>query len=200
LPGRSRLRPRRLRRGGADHYAGGLGLWLAIKDRWGTADGLVGFGDVAAACGQPALAARLLGAAEALYDAAGVALPPHGRLSYGRLVAAARHALGEADLAAARAAGRALTPDQIAALTAEVSSVAARGRPNAGAPTSSLGLSPREVEVLRLVVAGRSNPEIAAALFISPRTVTTHVSHVFAKLGVANRAEAVDFAHRHGLV
>ena len=54
--------------------------------------------------------------------------------------------------------------------------------------------------MLRLVAAGRSNPEIAAALFISPRTATTHVSRLYAKLGVASRAEAIALALRHGLV
>ena len=62
------------------------------------------------------------------------------------------------------------------------------------------GLTPREREVLRLVVAGRSNPEIAAALFLSRRTVTTHLTRIFAKLGVAGRAEAAVLAVRRGLV
>lgn len=61
-------------------------------------------------------------------------------------------------------------------------------------------LSPREVEVLRLVAAGHSNPEIAEALFISPRTVTTHLTHIFDKLDVEGRAEAVALAVRCGLI
>ena len=67
-------------------------------------------------------------------------------------------------------------------------------------PTTSHGLSPRELEVLQQIVAGRSNAEIADALFISPRTASTHVSHLYAKLGVASRAEAVAFALRNGLI
>jgi DNA-binding CsgD family transcriptional regulator len=54
--------------------------------------------------------------------------------------------------------------------------------------------------VLRLVAAGRSNPEIAHVLFVSPRTVTTHLTHIFAKLGVEGRAEAVALALRHNLI
>jgi DNA-binding CsgD family transcriptional regulator len=61
-------------------------------------------------------------------------------------------------------------------------------------------LTPREREVLQLVVAGRSNPEIAAALFLSRRTVTTHLTNIFAKLGVTGRAEAAVLAVRRGLV
>ena len=62
------------------------------------------------------------------------------------------------------------------------------------------GLTAREVDVLRLVVAGQSNPQIADALFISPATARTHVSNILAKLGVHSRTEAVDYAHRHGLL
>jgi DNA-binding CsgD family transcriptional regulator len=62
------------------------------------------------------------------------------------------------------------------------------------------GLSARELEVLRLIVSGNSDREIAEALFISPRTVTTHVSNIFNKLGLSTRAEAAAFAVRNALV
>jgi DNA-binding NarL/FixJ family response regulator len=58
------------------------------------------------------------------------------------------------------------------------------------------GLTAREQEVLRLVAAGRGNREIAAELFISPRTASVHVSNILAKLGVASRGEATAAAHR----
>jgi NarL family two-component system response regulator LiaR len=61
-------------------------------------------------------------------------------------------------------------------------------------------LSAREVEVLRLVSAGRDNPEIAAALYISTSTVKTHISAILRKLGVSNRLEAAVYAVRHQLV
>ncbi len=60
-------------------------------------------------------------------------------------------------------------------------------------------LTNREREVLRLLVEGRTNPEIAAALFIGTGTVRTHVSNVLAKLGVATRREAAALARRQGL-
>jgi DNA-binding NarL/FixJ family response regulator len=70
----------------------------------------------------------------------------------------------------------------------------------ARAPAYPDGLTQREVEVLRLIAAGRTDREIAEELIISVRTVTTHVSHLLNKTGVANRAEAATYAARHGLV
>jgi DNA-binding CsgD family transcriptional regulator len=66
-------------------------------------------------------------------------------------------------------------------------------------PSAPDGLSAREVEVLRLIAAGKTNKEIADTLFISLNTVLRHVTHIFAKTGCANRAEAATFAARHGL-
>jgi DNA-binding CsgD family transcriptional regulator len=61
------------------------------------------------------------------------------------------------------------------------------------------GLTPREIEVLQLVAAGRSNGEIGTALFISTKTASVHVSNILAKLGVNGRGEAAAIAHRIGL-
>jgi DNA-binding CsgD family transcriptional regulator len=61
------------------------------------------------------------------------------------------------------------------------------------------GLTPREIEVLRLVAAGRSNREIAAELFLSERTVHRHVSNIFSKLDVSSRVAATVFAYEHGM-
>ena len=66
--------------------------------------------------------------------------------------------------------------------------------------TPPAGLTAREIDVLRLIAAGRSNPEIAKELFASEATVKTHINHVFAKTGARDRAQAVRFAYRHGLV
>jgi DNA-binding CsgD family transcriptional regulator len=66
-------------------------------------------------------------------------------------------------------------------------------------PAAQLGLTRREVEVLALVAVGRSNRQIAQALFISPKTAGVHVSNILAKLGVAGRVEAAAVAHRLGL-
>lgn len=67
------------------------------------------------------------------------------------------------------------------------------------APVADLGLTARELEVLRLVAEGKTNPQIAAELFISEKTASVHVSHILAKLGVSGRVEAAGIAHRVGL-
>jgi DNA-binding CsgD family transcriptional regulator len=61
-------------------------------------------------------------------------------------------------------------------------------------------LSAREVEVLRLVAQGKSNPAIARALSISPYTVVRHLSNIFDKTGMTNRVEAATYATQHGLL
>lgn len=65
---------------------------------------------------------------------------------------------------------------------------------------AQLGITPRELEILPYLVAGRSNAEIAELLFISPRTVGVHVSRILQKLGATRRTEAADIARRRGLV
>jgi DNA-binding NarL/FixJ family response regulator len=93
---------------------------------------------------------------------------------------------------------------------AEVKALAKRARlrldPDATAPATEpptpaedLGLTPREAEVLALVAAGRSNGQIAQALYISPKTASVHVSNILAKLGVHTRGEAAAVAHRLSL-
>jgi len=88
-------------------------------------------------------------------------------------------------------------------LREHVEAVARRGRLDIGsdvAPSEgAAGLTPRELEVLRLVADGRSNQQIADALFISRKTASVHVSHILAKLSVHTRVEAAAFAHRLGL-
>ncbi len=127
----------------------------------------------------------------ALYRAAEAALPG----SAGRAAAAIplnRAAEIARELSAAR-------------LLADVTELARRaripllGEPAVAEPTPA-GLTRREMEVLRLVAAGASNAAIAAQLFISPKTVSVHVSSILAKLGAASRGEAAAIAHRRGLL
>jgi DNA-binding NarL/FixJ family response regulator len=72
--------------------------------------------------------------------------------------------------------------------------------PRAPVPVHSAGLSAREAEVLRLVAAGRTNRDIADALFLSEHTVRSHVRAILTKTNTANRTEAAIFAREHDLV
>jgi DNA-binding NarL/FixJ family response regulator len=73
-------------------------------------------------------------------------------------------------------------------------------RPPSAAPTTLPdGLTDREAQVLRLIASGMSNGEIATHLFLSEATVKTHVNHIFAKTRSRDRAQAIAYAHRHGI-
>jgi DNA-binding CsgD family transcriptional regulator len=90
-----------------------------------------------------------------------------------------------------------------APLLAALEALGRRGRLDLGGQAPPVpqgaGLTPRELEVLRLVAAGRSNGQIAEALFISRKTASVHVSNILGKLGVHTRTEAAAAAHRLGL-
>ncbi|MCC2662790.1 MAG: transcriptional regulator, LuxR family [Geminicoccaceae bacterium] len=83
---------------------------------------------------------------------------------------------------------------------ARVDALAARLTPESSAPSYPAGLTPREVDVLRLLPRGLSNAEIAEALFVSPRTIQSHLSNLYGKLAVGGRAGAIAYAVSHGLV
>jgi DNA-binding NarL/FixJ family response regulator len=70
----------------------------------------------------------------------------------------------------------------------------------AGSAIDTHGLSPRELEVLRLVASGKTNKTIAGELFLSEKTVDRHVSNIFGKLNVSTRAAATAWAYQHHLL
>jgi DNA-binding NarL/FixJ family response regulator len=80
-----------------------------------------------------------------------------------------------------------------------VGKYAARIRPVEGTPADA-ALTPRELEVLRLIADGQSNSEIAATLVLSQETVKTYVSRILTKLDLRDRVQAVVYAYRRGLV
>jgi DNA-binding CsgD family transcriptional regulator len=183
-------------------YSSSLPMWIELGTMEGLADTLAGVAEMAGTSCQPRRSTRLLAAAEALATALGYVMPPPEQERYDRTKAALRATLGETDFAAEWIAGQALTCDEAAALAAAALGDLETRYPVAPVTvsTSRGGLTSRERDVLRLVVAGRSNPEIADALFLSRRTVTTHLTNIFAKLGVTGRAEAAALAVRENLV
>ena len=81
-------------------------------------------------------------------------------------------------------------------LAATAAPAAAGPEPEAAPPD---GLTQRELEILRLIARGMTNPEIAAQLFLSNHTIKTHISRIFAKTGSRDRAAAIGYAHRHNI-
>jgi DNA-binding CsgD family transcriptional regulator len=173
-------------------YGETLDDWLACFDGRGIAGTIAGIAAIAGALGQLERAARLLGAAWALAHSLGVRFMAH-HLYAERVLATTKHRLDEPAFSAAWEAGRALSLEAaVAEARAVLRAVETRPRP-------AHGLTPRELDVLRLLVAGHPDREIAAVLSISPRTVQTHVAGLFAKLNTSTRAEAAAVAVRRGL-
>jgi DNA-binding CsgD family transcriptional regulator len=177
---------------------------LALFDEDGALErlpaNLAGIARLAMASGRPVSATRLLAAAAATDELLSNTPRPAERARSERAATAAHTALGDADFAAEWAAGRALPPEQAASEAMEELAALANSVTSLYvAVDTPFGLTPRELEVLRLIATGRSNLEIGEALFISPRTAQTHVTHLLAKLDLPSRTAAAAFAHQHGL-
>jgi DNA-binding NarL/FixJ family response regulator len=113
------------------------------------------------------------------------------RVNYDRATSVARAALGAERFAELHAAGQRLSLAEATAIAAAVP-----------VPTTSTGsvLTARELDVLRLIAAGRTDREIAGALFLSHRTVNAHVAHILTKLDVHTRRDAMIRAHELDLL
>jgi predicted ATPase/DNA-binding CsgD family transcriptional regulator len=153
---------------------------------------LAGIGGVEVACGRFEPAARLLSAVAAMADVVGTPMQSLEQEQFDRDIAAVRAALPDASFSKAWDTGRSLSLDAAVAEASEAPAPMSRSSLNHD-------LSDREIEVLRLLVTGMSDREIAAALFISPGTATTHVRNIRGKLGVRSRGAAAAYAVRHGI-
>jgi predicted ATPase/class 3 adenylate cyclase/DNA-binding CsgD family transcriptional regulator len=135
--------------------------------------------------------ARLFGAAESIRQGTGAVRFKVYDADFEASAAALRDALGDNDFDAAWTEGAALS-------TKEAIAYAQRGRGQRKRPTSGWGsLTPTEREVVQLVSEGLANNDIAARLFVSPRTVQTHLTHVYTKLGLTSRVQLAQEAARH---
>jgi HD-GYP domain-containing protein (c-di-GMP phosphodiesterase class II) len=172
----------------------------------------------------PYLTERILGRQPVLADIGAIAAMQHERMDgsgyprglagaaiapVARLIAAADvyQALGEDRPHRAARPGperASILQDEVAAGRLDAEAVravlAAAGHRTARRPVAIAGLTGREIDVLALLVRGWSNKQIAAHLSITPRTVGSHVEHIYTKIGVTTRGAAAMFALRHGLV
>lgn len=178
-------------------YEETLTLWLDADDGRGIAGTLAGIAAIATARGAVEQAARLLGSAWNVARTMGVRYLAH-HVYAERVRSATRDRLDPAVFDAAWETGQALSTAAAIADARAVLALATNVRPSD--PGALLRLSPRERDVLALLVAGQHDREIAAALRISPRTVQTHIASLFSKFGANSRVELTAVAVRRGLV
>jgi DNA-binding CsgD family transcriptional regulator len=146
----------------------------------------------AAVAGSVDEAARLLGAADATRSRMGAVRFAVHQADYDAAVATIRTALGDDEFDKTWADGAGLATDEAVAYVRR--GRGERKRP----PTGWAALTPTERDVVRLVSEGLANKDIASRLFVSPRTVETHLTHVYTKLGLKSRVQLVQQAARQG--
>jgi predicted ATPase/class 3 adenylate cyclase/DNA-binding CsgD family transcriptional regulator len=165
--------------------AGGIGVCLEVPDI------LECIADLARAAGNHHEAARFFGAASGIRQRMGAIRFKVWDVGYEASVTALRDALSEQEFDSAWAEGAALSIQEAIAY-------AQRGRGERKRPASGwASLTPTEREVVRLVTEGLGNKGIATRLFVSPRTVQAHLTHVYSKLGMTSRVQLAREAARH---
>jgi DNA-binding CsgD family transcriptional regulator len=184
-------RARRDRQRAVRLHSEALRLFLETGHRPGIVQSLEDVAALRAEVGTATLAARMLGAARRARAAFGYARGPARQATYDADLAALRDALGSAQLAELMGQGSALSIE-------EAASSAVKGwdpKPRNLSDWDSLTRAERHV--LGLVREGLSDREISDRLFVSPRTVGAHLTHVYAKIGVRGRAQLIAEATRH---
>jgi DNA-binding CsgD family transcriptional regulator len=179
-----------------------------IGDRGGIAESLEGSAQVAFGRGEPLRACALLAAADSLREAVHHPISPVDRAEYDAILVEVRTALG-ATFQPTWDANQHLPLQQVRALIAgimtdsppaDVADVALPVTNDAEKRIRELGLTEREIEVLTLIAAGKTDKDIAEELFIGVRTVQSHVANLLAKLDVNARSAAVARALRSGII
>lgn len=170
-------------------------LLQELGDRRNLVKCVEGLAGIAVAHGQMERAVRLFGASEAVREKLGTPLPASYRANYERTIAALSAQVDKAQMEKWWAEGRAMTFERA------IEFALVNDSPSVLSSTQHLdALTPREREVLRLVAAGMSDAQVAEKLVISPRTVNTHLSSIYSKLGVNSRSAATRYVLDHRLL
>ena len=180
-------------------YQEGLAVCKEVGDRMIASETLEGLACLCAAEGEALRAARLFGAAQALSAAVGAVafeLSPEEESWREPYRVTARSQLGEA--AWEEALGRTMGLEEAIEYALSAQKHSATPSPTS-MPIRPAGLTSREVEVLGLVATGLTSAQVATQLFLSTRTVDTHLTSIYHKLGVTSRAAATRFALEHDL-
>jgi predicted ATPase/class 3 adenylate cyclase/DNA-binding CsgD family transcriptional regulator len=168
-----------------------LAISTGVQAYLGVSDTLECLAALAGESGSHREAARLFGAAHGIRQRMGTVRFKVWDAGYEASVAAQRNAMGEGEFDSAWAEGAAMSIDEAIAYVQ-------RGRGERKRPASGwASLTPTERDVVRLVSTGLANKDIASRLFVSPRTVQTHLTHVYAKLGLTSRLQLLQESARH---
>jgi predicted ATPase/DNA-binding CsgD family transcriptional regulator len=172
----------------------GLAVVAAMRAYLCAPDFLECLAEFAGVTGNCQHAVRLLGAASAIRQSLALPLFKVYEEQYHSLVTSLRNAIGDNDFDAVWAEGAAMA-------TEEAVAYALRGRGERKRPSTGWdSLTPTELDVVRLVGEGLPNKDVATRLFVSPRTVQSHLRHVYNKLGLASRVQlAQEAARRNGI-
>ena len=183
----------------ATHLRRALGDFGRNGSDWTTAWVISGVGALAIATGRPDAGVLLLAAGQSVAVRRGYAIGEMEEERNRTVLTLAAETLGRDAYDAAWNEGLISTQVQATELAIATLDEVASGIANQVDPVAG-GLTRREQEVLALIAAGRTNREIAEALYVSPRTATTHVTNILAKLGVSSRTEATALALKQGLI
>ncbi|MFL5587674.1 MAG: tetratricopeptide repeat protein [Ktedonobacteraceae bacterium] len=171
--------------------------------KWNIAVCLEELAAVAAAQGEPVRAVWFMSAAQARREAIGMSLPSLAQAMHEFTITSVRTQLGEQAFDAAWSEGRTMTPEQILVSLEPLPKPALTTPSSASVaplPPLHAGLTPREMEVLRLLAQGLSSAQIAEQLVIGLVTVNSHVRSTYSKLGVTSRAAVTRYAIEHHLL
>jgi DNA-binding CsgD family transcriptional regulator len=182
------------------HFRQSLRIDLDKVQGWHICSSLEGLAAISAKQNDVEQAIRWLSAAASLRSEIGVPVEPALRRDYEELLVDLRHAAGERVFGDLWAIGSRLNAGEVVAEAVETRATESASMQSDPSSSNGYGLTARELDVLRHLADGLSNPQIADALFISPRTAGTHVANILRKMEVENRSAAVATAWKQNLI